>query len=124
MSPDDYERRTLIFVTKKELFQLLQILRCYYEQFEVNQEKFDAWYRVLRLEEFDTVKKNLENYVKHSLYVPKISDLVRTEGVRTYLVPSSEETKMSLSSEIQTASADVIQTELAKMRQILGIERS
>ena len=49
-------------MTKKELFQLLQILRCYYEQFEVNQEKLDAWYRVLRLEEFDTVKKNLENY--------------------------------------------------------------
>lgn len=111
-------------MTKKELFQLLQILRHYYEQFELNQEKLDVWYTVLCCEEFDVVKRNLENYVKYSVYAPKISDLVRKEDTLTYLVPNSEETKISLPTSVQTSSDEVVQTELAKMRRILGIERS
>ena len=111
-------------MTKKELFQLLQILRHYYEQFELNQEKLDAWYRVLRYEEFDIVKQKLEAFVKHSVYAPKISDLLKKDSTVDYIVPNSEETKRSLPTSVQTSSDEVAQAELAKMRRILGIERS
>jgi len=110
-------------MTKREVFQLLSMIACYYEQFVVDQAKVDAWTRVLRNNDFDPLEKNLLTHVTESAYPPKISELVRKGGASAQAIPDDIETEISLKQNETKASAEVANEHLKKMRAILGIRR-
>ncbi|PLT33505.1 replicative helicase loader/inhibitor [Bacillus sp. V5-8f] len=110
-------------MTKRELFTLLDLITEYYDQFEVDQKKVDSWHEALRAYSFEKVKENTLAFVTTSPYPPKISDLVGGNPVASRYVPDDKETVVVLYTREKPASEEVIQEELAKMRQILGIRR-
>ncbi|WP_153127320.1 replicative helicase loader/inhibitor [Peribacillus tepidiphilus] len=110
-------------MTKREVFILLGMIAEYYEQFQLDQKRVDAWYEALKDCSFDRIKNNLLAFVVESAFPPKISDLVRKTSAVSRFIPSYEETKSILYTNQQLAKEECIQEELAKMREILGIRR-
>ncbi|WP_409300285.1 hypothetical protein [Peribacillus sp. SCS-155] len=110
-------------MTKKEVFQLLDLIAEFYEQFEVEQKKVDAWFEVLRSFPFDRAKKKVLSLAAASPYSPKISDLVAAKETTNRYIPDLEETHTILNNKPKPATEAVIQEELAKMRDILGIRK-
>ena len=110
-------------MTKREVFQLMVMIASYYDSFVINQEKVDTWFKLLERFSFEVIEGNLLAYVTESPYPPKLSDLVKKPaGLR--VIPSCVETEMIILQEDRPASPKVVQTNLAKMRKILGITRS
>ena len=63
-------------MSKKECYKLMDLIQVYYEKFQFDQHKLDAWYMVLQKYSYDKVQKNLLKFVEESPHPPKISDLV------------------------------------------------
>lgn len=109
-------------MTKRETFSLMARIAVYYEQFELDQKKLDSWHEVLKgcnLEELETA---LHAHVSASVYPPKIADLLkRPQEAR--VVPGPEETERITAGKENPASREVMQSELEKVRTILGIGR-
>ena len=109
-------------MTKREVFQLLKLISVYYDPYEINQEKVNQWFTLLKDDSYSRLEKNLRQHVAHSPYAPRISDLIRTNGewcpghtqTMKKLVPFYNQTK--------PASEEVVQQSLAKIREILGIQ--
>ncbi|MDQ0221069.1 hypothetical protein [Peribacillus cavernae] len=59
-----------------------------------------------------------------STYPPKVSDLVVAGAVVSRAIPDYQETVVILKTHQKPAAKEVIQQELAKMREILGIRRA
>lgn len=112
----------MILVNKKEVYEIGKLIRSYYDQTKFGQEKLDAWFAILQKYEFEKVKANLETFVKHSEYPPKIKDLIQEEKPLSSNVPGYEETISLLGEAAVRSSSSVAQEELAKMRAILGIK--
>ena len=110
-------------MNKKEVYEIARLIRSYYEQTKFNQEKLDAWYAILQNYEFVKVKVNLEAFVKRSDFPPKMRDLIEEEKPLSSNVPSYEETMTLFGVKAERSSSTVVQEELAKMREILGIRR-
>lgn len=110
-------------MTKRETFILLTMIGEYYSKFDIDQEKVNAWFDVLKNYSFEKAKQNLTKYVAESPYPPRISDLVFTPYKASNDIPNVEETLVLLYRKDQPAKEEIVQVELAKMRQILGIER-
>lgn len=106
-------------MNKKEVYEIGKLIKSYYEQIKFDQEKLDAWYAILHKYEFEKVKENLETFVKHSEFPPKLKDLIQEEK---QIVPGYEETISLLGEAAAYSSSEVAQEELAKMRAILGIK--
>ncbi|MBT2690132.1 hypothetical protein J7I93_18345 [Bacillus sp. ISL-47] len=111
-------------MTKRETYTLLALIAVYYEQFEVNQRKIDSWHEVLQSHEVEDLRRNLLLHVKESPYPPKISDLVRKSAMVSRAIPNCLDTDCIVPIAWKPASEEVVQAELAKMREILGIRRS
>ena len=110
-------------MTKREVFQLLSMIACYYEHFELDQERVNAWTKVLKPYDFEPLEQNLIKHVTESPYPPKISELVRKKAAGARTIPNDRETEHSLKSDYAQASPEVVQAHLAKLREILGIKR-
>ncbi|KAF0822784.1 MULTISPECIES: hypothetical protein [Cytobacillus] len=110
-------------MTKRETYTLLALIAVYYEQFEVNQLKIDYWHEVLQHHEVEDLRLNLLRHVEVSPYPPKISDLVRKSAAVSRAVPDCRDTAYIVPTSWKPAREEVVQAELAKMREILGIAR-
>lgn len=64
-------------MNKKESYKLMDLIQAYYEKFQFDQQKLDAWYMILQKYSYDEVQKNLLKFVEESPHAPKISDLVQ-----------------------------------------------
>lgn len=107
---------------KWETFELLKQIAVFYEQFTVDQQKVDLWHEVLKGYTFDEVEAKLHRFVQESDFPPKIADLVK-KPKSTNTTSNQEETMTYIIRKPQPAPEMVVQTELAKMREILGIVR-
>lgn len=65
-------------MTKKECYQLMDLIQVYYEKFEFDQHKLDGWYTILQEYSYDKVHKTLLGFVEEFPHPPKISDLVQS----------------------------------------------
>ncbi|MEK3822906.1 hypothetical protein MKY20_27955 [Cytobacillus sp. FSL W8-0315] len=110
-------------MTKRETYTLLALIAVYYEQFEVNQQKIDYWHEVLRHHEVEDLRQNLLQHVEVSPYPPKISDLMRKSAAVSRAIPDCRDSAFIVPISWKPASEEVVQAELAKMREILGIVR-
>jgi hypothetical protein len=110
-------------MTKREVFQLLKLISVYYDPYEINQEKVDEWFTVLKHDSFSRLEKNLRKHVAGSPYAPRVSDLIRKPENSSRAIPNVEETIAFLYHQEKPASEEVVQQSLARMREILGIQR-
>lgn len=110
-------------MTKRETFQILQLIRLYYDSFEISQEKVDEWYFLLKHQSFATMQKHVREHAAHSAYPPKIAELIRKPAFGSRDIPNVEETRKFLYQTIQPASEATVQQSLAQIREILGIQR-
>lgn len=110
-------------MTKNELFTIFEFIIVYYDQFEIDQKKLNAWYEVLQPCSFEAVKERLLSFVSVSAFPPKVSDLAGAQAVGSRAIPDEMETVVILKSLHKPAAEEVIQQELANMREILGIRR-
>jgi len=110
-------------MTKREVFQLLKLISVYYESYEIYQEKVNQWFTILKEYEYHKLEKNLRRHVAHSPYAPKVSDLIRQPENGSRAIPNVEETRNFLYKKEVLASEEVVQRSLAKIREILGIQR-
>ena len=110
-------------MTKKESFELMNLIAEYYEQFSYDQTKLDAWHQALKLVPFEEAKQNLIQFTMESPFPPKLSDLVRKKPSASRDIPNVAETLKILYNNLVPAKEETVQRELAKMREILGIKR-
>jgi len=110
-------------MTKREVFQLLKLISVYYDSYEIHQEKVDEWFQVVKEYSYSRLEENLRKHVAHSPYAPRISDLIRKPENGSRAIPNYEETLNFLSKKEKHASDEVVRQSLAKIREILGIER-
>jgi len=66
-------------MTKKETFQILKLIQQFYERFEINQDKIDAWHDVLQAEDFNAVYSILKSVVKTNKFPPTIAEILPTK---------------------------------------------
>ncbi|AYK68027.1 replicative helicase loader/inhibitor [Bacillus velezensis] len=114
---------------KKQTFEIMALIKQYFEHFEITQDKVDSWHELLHDADFEQVRGNLIRFCKRSKFPPKVADLLNEKNLivdRINAIPSIEETKNYLAS----LSAPVEQTEeerasieksKAEIRKILGI---
>ena len=69
-------------MNKKEIYTLMTQIQAYYEKFQFDQQKLDAWHLVLQKYSNDRVHEKLLEFVVHSPHHPKISDLVQNSSGR------------------------------------------
>jgi hypothetical protein len=83
----------------------------------------EAWHMILKDYDFDEVGQNLKNHVESSSFAPTIADLVKKHTGRS--IPGVKETQLLITQyeRAETASKEVVEEELAKIRKILGIKR-
>ncbi|PLR95736.1 replicative helicase loader/inhibitor [Bacillus sp. T33-2] len=110
-------------MTKRETYLIMMTISVYYDQFEMDQQKVDAWHEVFKHYPFEPVKEKLFAFVAESPFPPKISDLVKKTAVVSREIPGAEATRALMQTQVKPASEEVIQRELANMRKILGIRR-
>ncbi|WP_260851775.1 replicative helicase loader/inhibitor, partial [Bacillus pumilus] len=70
-------------MTKAETLELLKLIKTYYEHFEVDQSKLDAWAKILKPENYERIEANLIVYVKNNQFPPKVADLIKAKESRT-----------------------------------------
>jgi hypothetical protein len=109
-------------MTKRETFEILKKIAVYYDQFVVDQEKLNLWHQVLKSFSFEEILQNLFSFVRDGHYPPKVADLIPKSGAKP-TIPSPDETKVILTTRLPQASPEVVQRELANIREILGIVR-
>lgn len=66
----------------------MELIQVFYEKFQFDQHKLDAWYMVLQKYTYDKVLGNLLKFVENSPHPPKISDLVQDSYEGRY-IPTS-----------------------------------
>lgn len=84
----------LIWMIKKETYNILQYVKAYYERFEITQEKINAWHNVLQAEDFEAVKQILSSYVRTNKFPPTVAELIPTKQLNG--VMSVEQTRVHL----------------------------
>ncbi|HBU89861.1 replicative helicase loader/inhibitor [Bacillus pumilus] len=115
-------------MTKAETLELLKLIKTYYEHFEVDQSKLDAWARILKPENYERIEANLFVYVKYNQFPPKVADLIKAKESRTdrsAAIPNIEETQNYLSeldkAEPTEEEQEQIERHKAEIRKVLGI---
>jgi hypothetical protein len=108
--------------TKRETYALLEQINLYYEQFQITQQKIDSWHEVLIDFSYERLQRNLLKYVTYSSFPPKICDLISTSDRISRAIPDVMETHTQLMNEQSPADEEVIKTELANIRELLGIQ--
>ncbi|MFK9094408.1 hypothetical protein [Bacillus salipaludis] len=59
---------------------MMVLIQVYYDKFQFDQHKLDAWHMVLQKYSYDPVHENLLEFVLDSPHPPKISDLVQNSS--------------------------------------------
>lgn len=115
-------------MTKAETLELLKLIKTYFEHFEFDQTKLDAWARILKPENYEKIEANLIVYVKYNQFPPKVADLIKAKETRTdrsAAIPNVEETQSYLSeldkAEPTQEELEQIEQHKAKIRKLLGI---
>ena len=78
-----------------EVWTLFERIAHYYPVFSADDDKAEAWHRVLRDIPFDVACENLEVHVRESSYPPTVADIRRGYEERSN-VPGVEETRRML----------------------------
>jgi hypothetical protein len=110
-------------MTKRETFFLMTMISEYYKNFDINQDKVNAWYEALKSFSLEKAKENLVDFVKESPIPPRICDITMLPMSPLRRIPNAEDTAKFLSTPEALAPEEIIQMELAKMRKLLGLER-
>lgn len=115
-------------ISKAQTFEILSLIREFYEQFEITQKKIDSWHLILKDYEFEIIKDNLLKHCKTNKFVPKIADLIQHKEItldRMNAIPNVEETQKYLlsinNSSISCEDEHLINQSKAEIRKILGI---
>jgi hypothetical protein len=116
-------------MNKEQTFEVLTLIKDFYEHFEITQSKIDSWHLVLKHSDLEKVKSNLLNYCKENSFPPKVADLIKEKPKvldRINAIPDVDETRRYLES--VTRSCDytdeekqLIEESKAEIRKILGI---
>ena len=61
------------------------LIQVFYDKFQFDQHKLDAWHTVLQKYSYDRVHENLLTFVVVSPHPPKISDLVQNFSSGRYI---------------------------------------
>jgi hypothetical protein len=71
---------------QEQLITLMDMITNYYERFTVTEDRFSAWWEILKDYEFELCKKNLIRHASDSAFVPTIADLIKghRDTSRTY----------------------------------------
>ena len=69
-------------MTKAEAFEILEAIKCFYPNFEINQKKINAWAIVLRGDDFKVVNAKLEKHATEKKFAPTIAEI--RENVNPY----------------------------------------
>ncbi len=62
---------------KTELIQLMKLISKYYQNFEVDKEKIEAWFVLMQDVPFERAQKNLWEHCRRSSFVPTPADIIR-----------------------------------------------
>lgn len=62
-------------MTKEQVFELLSFIRNIYHNFTFDQEKLNAWAKLLKDQDANKVFENAERYAKENRFAPTIADL-------------------------------------------------
>ncbi|MBU8968014.1 replicative helicase loader/inhibitor [Bacillus altitudinis] len=115
-------------MTKAETLELLKLIKTYYEHFEFDQTKLDAWARILKPENYERIEANLIVYVKYNQFPPKVADLIKAKEARkdrSAAIPNAEETQNYLAemdkAEPTEEEQEQIERHKAEIRKVLGI---
>lgn len=115
-------------MTKKETLELLKLIKTYFEHFEIDQERINAWARILKPENYEQIEANLIVYVKYNQFPPKVADLIKAKEARkdrSAAIPNVDETQNYLSemdkAEPTEEELEQIEQHKAKIRKLLGI---
>ncbi|WP_144473001.1 replicative helicase loader/inhibitor [Bacillus pumilus] len=115
-------------MTKAETLELLKLIKTYYEHFEIDQERINAWARILKPENYEQIEAKLIVYVKYNQFPPKVADLIKAKESRTdrsAAIPNIEETQNYLSeldkAEPTEEEQEQIERHKAEIRKVLGI---
>ncbi|WP_316572720.1 hypothetical protein [Neobacillus sp. YIM B06451] len=110
-------------MTKREVLTILRMIESYYDQFVIDEEKVDNWHMVLKESTFGHCEQRVLHHAAISPYPPKICDFsIHTVGAGR-AIPTSVETLGVIWQQERPASDEVVQLHLARIREILGIER-
>lgn len=69
---------------KKESFEIMNLIHAYYPNFEVTQERIDAWHLILCKFAFEDVRKNVVRFAEANKFSPTVHELtanVRVAGI-------------------------------------------
>lgn len=88
----------------------------------------NAWHMILEKYEYEKVFANLMQHIETSKFPPTIADLTNAEKVvKSRAIPDPDETKAMMLGwqrpEEEKADPDEVETQLAAMRDMLGIKR-
>jgi hypothetical protein len=116
-------------INKKETFELLTLIKDFYDQFEITQNRIDSWHMVIKNCDFESLKKNLLLYCRENIFPPKVADLIKEKPKildRMNAVPDVQETRRYLASlnrqgEYTEEQLQSIEQSKAQIRKILGI---
>nr|WP_231689677.1 hypothetical protein [Bacillus sp. FJAT-27245] len=108
-------------MTKREVLTILRMIESYYDQFVIDEEKVDNWHMVLKESTFGHCEQRVLQHAAISPYPPKICDFALHTAGRA--IPTSAETLEVIWQPERTASEEVVQLHLARIRELLGIER-
>lgn len=116
-------------ISKKQTFEILSMISELYDQFEITQNRIDAWHLALKNSDFEVIENNLFEYAKANRFPPKIADLhqIKSENAidRMNAIPNADETRTYLQSmELPKETKEekvLIEESKAKIRKILGI---
>lgn len=64
-------------MNQEKTVELMELITTYFERFQVSEQKFNAWYEILKDHEFESCRKNLIKHVKESSFVPTIADITK-----------------------------------------------
>jgi len=62
-------------MTKAEIFEILEAIKCFYPNFEINQKKINAWSNVLKDDDFKIVNAKVEKHATEKKFPPTISEI-------------------------------------------------
>jgi hypothetical protein len=81
-------------MNKEQVFDILSLIKQYYDRFEVSQMKINAWHDVLEPEDFNAVYSILKEVVKTNKFPPTIAEIMPTKQLNG--VMGVEETRKYL----------------------------
>ncbi|WP_339205273.1 replicative helicase loader/inhibitor [Bacillus sp. PS11(2022)] len=114
---------------KKQTFEIMSLIKQYFEHFEITQQKIDSWHELLQEAEYEEVRRNLINFCRLNKFPPKVADLLNAKPAtvdRVNAIPSVEETKeylakMAAPAELTEQERASIEKSKAEIRRMLGI---